>query len=532
MGKGYFTLVLHGHLPFVRHPEHDFFLEETWLYEAITETYIPLINAMDRLLEDEIDFRITLSITPPLMSMLSDELLQSRYVRHIERLIELARKEVERTRWQAEFNGLARFYLDRFEDARRVFEEKYKRNLLSAFKKFQDAGKIEVITCGATHGYFPLMVRGRKESIRTQVRVAKQVYEKYIGQPPRGMWLPECAYNPGDDKMLAQEGIEFFFVDAHGILHGTPRPQYGVFAPVRTESGVAVFGRDMETSKQVWSAREGYPGDFYYRDFYRDIGFDLDFDYVKPYVHPDGIRIMTGIKYYRITGKTDHKLPYERSKAIDRAAEHAGNFIFNRERQIEYLRDFLGIKPIVVSMYDMELFGHWWFEGPEFLEFLFRKLHRDQIIEVVTPSEYLGENPTLQVVTPSMSSWGYKGYNESWLNGSNDWIYRHLHRAAERMIAIADDFKDTSDPMQIRALNQMARELLLAQSSDWAFIMYTGATRDYAVKRTKDHLIQFTKLHDRLRAGVNPDEGMFLSNLEWRNNIFPDIDFRVYCSDP
>ena len=179
---------------------------------------------------------------------------------------------------------------------------------------------------------------------------------------------------------MKEEGIRYFMVDTHGILHGTPRPKYGVFAPVYCKSGVAAFGRDMESSKAVWSAVEGYPGDYNYREFYRDIGFDLDYDYIRPYIHVDGTRINTGIKYHRITGSVDlaFKQPYVRQWAMDKAAEHAGNFMFNREKQIEHLYGYLGKKPIIVSPYDAELFGHWWYEGPEWLNFLMRKIHYDQ----------------------------------------------------------------------------------------------------------------------------------------------------------
>jgi 1,4-alpha-glucan branching enzyme len=460
MNKGYLCIVLHSHLPYVRHPEHENFLEEDWLYEAITETYIPLIQVFEGLLNDRVNFRITMSLTPTLISMLQDGLLQERYLRHINRLIELAHKEVDRTRWQPEFQHLANTYLAHFYEARNIFQ-RYNRDLVGAFKAFQDAGNLEIITCGATHGYFPLMEVTRP-SIRAQVKVALSHYEKTFGRRPMGIWLPECGYHPGYDEILKESGIKYFFTDSHGVLHGSPRSKYGVFAPVYCKSGVACFGRDLESSKQVWSSIEGYPGDYNYREFYRDIGFDLEYDYIKPYIHPDGVRINTGIKYYRITGPGNHKEPYMPQWARERAAEHAGNFLFNRQKQVEYLFDFLDKKPILVSPYDAELYGHWWYEGPMWLDFLIRKIVLDQdTIRMITPSEYLVENPRNQVITPSMSSWGWKGYNEMWLQGSNDWIYRHLHAASERMTELAGSFSN-ADGLLGRALNQALRELLLA----------------------------------------------------------------------
>lgn len=524
--SGYLLLVLHAHLPFVRHPEHEYFLEEDWLYEAITETYLPLIDVFDRCLDDKIDFRMTMSVTPPLASMLSDPLLQDRYVRHLDRLIDLAEKENERTRWQPEFNRLARMYLDNFRRARWMFVDRYKRNILTAFKKFQDLGKLDILTCGATHGFLPLMDTTRY-SVRAQVKVAVDHYRSVFGRPPRGIWLPECGYNPGDDKVLGECGIRYFFLDTHGILHGSPRPKYGVFAPVYCPSGVAAFARDLESSKQVWSAKEGYPGDYFYREFYRDIGFDLEFDYIKPYIHPDGIRINTGVKYYRITGPVDHKEPYDPDIAREKAAYHAGNFLFNRERQIEYLHGKIGKEPVIVAPYDAELFGHWWYEGPQWLDFLIRKISCDsKIVQMTTASDYLKENKRHQIVSPSFSSWGWKGYSEVWLNGSNDWVYRHFHEASERMHELSSRFKSASGVLE-RALKQAARELLLAESSDWAFIMKTGTVVEYAQRRVKEHILRFTRLYEDI-LNNSIDEG-WLRDIESKDNIFPEIDYRIYA---
>ncbi len=523
--KGYLALILHAHLPYVRHPEHEDFLEETWLYEAITETYIPLITTFERLLAEGVDFRISMSITPPLISMLCDDLLRNRYLRHLDRLIDLAAKEIDRTSWEPQFNRLAHMYHRRFTRAREMFDQEYGRDLIGAFRKFQQLGKLEILTCGATHGYLPCL-DNTDAGVKAQVRVAVSHYEKHFGRPPAGIWLPECAYYPGLDEILKDAGIKYFIVETHGILHASPRPKFGVFAPLFCPSGVAAFGRDMESSKQVWSSVEGYPGDYHYRDFYRDVGFDLDFDYVRPYIQPDGIRVFTGMKYYRITGKTDHKEPYDPDRAMEKAAEHAGNFMFNRERQVEYLESIMGRKPILVAPYDAELFGHWWFEGPDWLYYLLKKIHFDQkALRLITPSEYLRENPTNQVATPSASSWGWKGYHEVWLEGSNDWIYRHLHKAAERMSALART-NGNPGPVTQRALNQAARELLLAQSSDWAFIMKVGAMGSYACKRTAEHLLRFTRLYHEIKAGQIDEP--HLSYIESLDNIFPDIHYSVF----
>jgi 1,4-alpha-glucan branching enzyme len=525
--KGYLSLVLHAHLPFVRHPEYEDFLEEDWLYEAITETYIPLIDVYDNLIDDGVDFRITMSLTPPLCGMLSDSLLMQRYFNYLSKRVELAEKEVIRTKNSLNLNETAKMYERKLKTALYIFEEKYKRNLLTAFKKFQDLGKLEIITCGATHGFFPHMTN--KNNVRAQVAVACEDYERHFGRRPRGIWLPECAYRIGDDEILKENGIDYFFTDTHGLIYGVPQPKFGVHAPVVCPSGVYAFARDVESSKQVWSAECGYPGDHRYRDFYRDIGYDLEYDYIKPYLHSDGVRRNVGLKYYKITGKVglSDKKEYWPQDALDAASEHAGNFMFNREKQVEYLYNLSEKKPIIVSPYDAELFGHWWYEGPDFINFLIRKMHYDQNnLKLITPSEYIKINQDIQEQIPASSSWGDKGYYEVWLNGSNDWIYRHLHRIGDIMVELANKYSEASG-IKKRALNQAARELLLAQSSDWAFIMTTGTMIEYAEKRTRDHVNRFLALYEGIKKD-NIDE-KFLAEIEYRDNLFPQIDYKVYA---
>src|SRR5512132_3874312 len=526
MNRAGLAIVLHAHLPYVRHPEYPEFLEEDWLYEAITETYLPLLEVFDKCVDEGISFRITMTLTPPLVGMLRDELLMSRYAKRLDSLCELCDKEVQRTRADAQLGPLAWHYREHLYHLRRLFHDRYRRDLVAAFKRLQDAGAVEIITCGATHGFLPLMIHG--ESIRAQIQVACAHYRMHFGRDPRGIWLPECGYAPGIDRYLAAENIRFFFVDSHALANAVPRPRRGVYAPVYTPGGVAAFARDPESSMQVWSAEHGYPGDPVYREFYRDIGWDLDYEYVKPYIQPTGQRKNVGIKYFRITGKTAHKEPYDPARARERAATHAGNFMFNRERQIEHLSSRMGgVRPIVISPYDAELYGHWWYEGPTFIDFLVRKVAFDQrIFRLATPGDYLRENPEQQLATPPLCSWGAGGYAGVWLDGSNDWIYRHLDKAAERMIALARDHREP-DPLESRALAQAARELLLAQSSDWAFIMKTGTMVDYAIRRTKEHVLRFTRLHDQVRSG-QIDDG-WLRHVEEKDNIFPEIDYRVYA---
>lgn len=526
MAIGYLALVLHAHLPFVRHPESDYVLEEEWLFEAITETYVPLLQVFEGLKRDGIDFKITMSITPPLVSMLRDPLLQERYEEHLEKLTELAELEIEHNAHNGHLRYLSEHYTSHFHEVRKVWEG-YNRDLVGAFKKFQDSNNLEIITCGATHGYLPLM-KMYPQAVWAQLKVACEHYEENFGRPPKGIWLPECGYFEGLERLLADAGLRYFLTDGHGVLYAHPRPRFGTYAPIFSESGVAVFARDQESSQQVWSSEVGYPGAVEYREFYKDLGWEAEYEYIKPYIMPNGQRKNTGIKYHKITGRgldLGQKELYDPYWARQRAQEHAANFTFNRERQVEHLHHLMSRPPIIVSPYDAELFGHWWYEGPWFLDFLFRKTWFEQNTYAMTHlAEYLQEYPNQQVCRPSQSSWGFRGFHEYWLNETNAWIYPHLHKGAERMIELS--LREPEDELQWRALNQAARELLLAQSSDWAFIMRTGTMVPYAVRRTRSHLMRFQKLYQEINLGT-VDSG-WLEKVEAIDNIFPNINYRVY----
>jgi 1,4-alpha-glucan branching enzyme len=531
MAQGHLCLFLHAHLPFVRHPENENHLEENWLWEAITETYLPLLGVFERCAAERIPFRLTMSLTPPLVSLLRDGLLQDRYVRHLEKLIELSEKEMERTGTLPDFHELACMYHGILVTARDTFVGVYGKDLVSAFRHFQDLGHLEIVASCATHGFLP-NIGVNPGCAQAQILVGIDHYKKTFGREPRGFWLPECGYYKGVDRLLHNAGIGYFFMDSHGIVNAEPRPKYSVYAPIYCPSGVAAFGRDWESSKEVWSATEGYPGDPEYREYYRDIGHELEIDYIKPYIHPEGIRIDTGIKYWRVTGKTGDKEPYRPVRAREKAAEHAEDFLRKRQKQVERLSEMMDRDPLIVAPYDAELFGHWWFEGPQWIDFLIRKIAGGQdVIDLCTPSDYLDKNPVNQLCMPPMSSWGYRGYCEYWLDGSNDWLYRHLHVAGERMKEIAEVFQKTgavgpSGSLVRRACNQAARELLLAESSDWPFIMKSGTMVPYAQKRVKQHIGRFTKLYEDILA-KRIDEP-WLAEIERRDTIFADMDCAGY----
>ena len=523
--QGALSLVLHAHLPYVRHGDDPDFLEEDWLYEAIFETYVPLLEMMDRLADEGVPFRLAMTLSPTLAEMLADPLLSERASARAGAWVELAERVEVRERGTA-LHEAARAQACTFRQRWYLYEERYSRRLLPAFRRHAEAGSLEILGCAATHAVLPLM--GSDGARRAQILAGKACYIKHFGQAPSGFWLPECAFSPGLDTQLADAGLRWFVVESSGLLGADPPALYGTGRPVVTPAGVAAFGRDGESSAQVWSGQTGYPGDPWYRELYRDVGFDLPFDEVRPFLHADGVRRNLGLKLHRITGAVGlgEKEPYVPAAADARADTHAADFIQKRLATSARLGAAFGFPPHLLSPYDAELFGHWWWEGPRFLEQLLRGLAAQPALELLTPGEYLDANPVHQELTPARSTWGEAGDFRVWNNSRVDWIYPRLHRAEARMASLAR--RHAGGPLAA-ALAQAGRELLLAESSDWAFILSMGTSTGYAQQRTTAHLGRFDALADGLERGqVDPDE---LRRAEAASPFLPELDPRIWLPE-
>ncbi len=527
--KGYLALVLHAHLPFVRHPEHARHLEERWFYEALIECYLPLLDAFDRLADDGVPFALTMSVTPPLAAMMKDKLLRERFDGHLQRAHALAEREMKRLYGDARFAPVATFYRDHFARMRAVWE-RHGGDVVAGLVRHWDAGRLELLTCSATHCYLPGMLAA-PEGIRPQLKLGVLGFERLVGRRPTGAWLAECAYHPSFDSEIARAGIRFTILDTHGILNARPRPPFGVHAPICSPSGVAFFGRDVESSRQVWSRDEGYPGDAYYRDFYRDIGFDLPVSELMGEVAADGSRLMTGLKYFRITGKDVEKQAYQPSVARQKAWEHAGNFVFNRALQVRHLAEGMPAPPIVVAPYDAELYGHWWFEGPLFLEAVYRRLHEaNGEVHAITLREYLDRHPVCVEATPSASTWGAGGYGEVWVGHEAAWTWRHVHHATRYARWLVQKHRHEGGRRGL-AVDQAIRELLLLQSSDWPFILKTGTATRYAEARIRSHVHRLRHLGHLIETGViEGNDAVWLDDLRGRDNFLATVsgdDLRI-----
>ena len=361
---GYLALILHAHLPFVRHPEHEHFLEEEWFFEAITETYIPLLRMMQRLVDDGVPFKLTMSLTPTLCAMLQDPLLRDRYVQHLDLLIDLSAREQKRNRKHPQLRDLADFYFDLFSENRRLFVDEWKCDLLSVFRQLREAGALEIIACAATHGVLPILQQQSPQAARAQVLIGRDVYVDLFGAEPSGFWLPECAYAPGLEAILQEANIRWFVLDAHGLLFGKPRPQpldlYALLYAIgaggfRARSRFKPAGLERAGRLSGRSSLPGILSRHWFRSSLRTFGADR----------------ARKQKILRREISSNHRDRVMRNSCTiapqreNAAAKHARHFLEQRRQQAREIGE-LGFDPIVVAAFDAELFGHWWFEGPRF----------------------------------------------------------------------------------------------------------------------------------------------------------------------
>lgn len=508
-------LALHAHLPYVKTDDSRETLEERWYYEAAADVYLPLLDVLNRLERDGVPFKLAMSVTPPLLAMLEDEELDAGVRRFLERRLELARLETVRLRADRAAAATAREYVRRYERLLKLFGElDGGRGWLARLRELAEQGYVELLASAATHAFLPLVRTAAAR--RAQIAAGAAEHARAFGRPPRGFWLPECGYAPDLDAPLLEETAE----GAYTIVQFPHGPQRGAF---RTPGGLTLLARHAPASGVVWDAASGYPGHADYRDYYEDIGFSLghdraaELDYIRPYLLPDGTRVSTGMKYARVTdrrGGPDGKQPYARGKALAAARRHAADWL----RRLSQLDE--SPAPVVCA-FDAELFGHWWFEGPDFLEALFRcAARRDgrRPVVLATPSEALSaaRPEKLPPEAAGFSSWGRGGYADVWLQRKTDWMYPLLHAAEERMTAAADTAAawaraaggGAAGARIERVLAEAARELMLAQSSDWAFYLDAGTMPAYAVRRFQGHLDRMGRLLGSLEQGRVDGGGM------------------------
>ena len=524
--RSHLVLLLHAHLPYVRHPEQPEFFEESWFFEAVLECYLPILGVLDGWERDGIPGGLTLSLSPTLVAMLRDELLSQRLRRHLSQLVDLAAREEIRAFFLPERRAIAAWYRERLGALSRQLE-RLTDGIPAAFARHAAVGRVELLTCPATHPTLPLLLE-EPGSIRTQLRTALDAHQEAFGQAPAGLWLPECAWTPGLDAHLADHGIRWVLLETHGLLHATPRPREAVYAPVRTRSGVAYFGRDPQSARQVWSRHGGYPGDPRYREFHRDVAHEADWDYVQPYLHGAAERSFTGLKFHRITGSGPAKELYDRTAALTAAHQHAAHFVEQRARVAHAAAQQMAPPPVMAAPYDAELFGHWWFEGPEFLDAVVRRLAEDRDgVRLSPPTRLLQELPEPERVEPAASTWGEGGHFSVWLDPANAWMEAPVRRAGRRLAGLASRLaKGNPSALAERRMRQATRELLLAQSSDWPFLVKMGTAGTYPATRFREHVAAVHQLADLVEADAPGSADGTLQDLEHRHPVFPHIQWR------
>ncbi|MDD3181087.1 MAG: DUF1957 domain-containing protein [Opitutaceae bacterium] len=509
------VLLLHAHLPDCRRPDEPDSLEETWFFGALMESYLPIARMLERLEREGIAVRLTLSLSPTLICMLQDPALRDRFRRRLAATEQLARRDAREA--QCQLRHVAEWHAGFFQEIGRFFDQQCGGDLLRFFGQQHAAGRLELATTAATHAFLPAH-QAHPARVRAQIGVGLDVFFKAFGFRPDFFWLPECGYYPGLDDILASFGVRAFALESHGITRARPPPSSGR-TPIRCPSGILALGRDTELSRLVWSAPGGYPGHPDYREFHRDRIHTVDEAALTACLGGTARRLPTGLKYWRVTGPHQEKAWYDPAAAAGRACEHAKDFLQR-----------LGAAPeghgIWFVPFDAELFGHWWFEGPIWLEELFRLLpHEPRIAaETVTPAV---EASTAHVGRPAPSSWGEAGDYSYWINSDTAWLYPQLDETARRFEALLARFgHEAPAGLAGRTLRQASRTLLLAQASDWPFLIRAGTAREAAVAQVGGLLSRCARLCDELEAGA-PTEAT-LRRCESLDRAFPSLDLRHF----
>jgi 1,4-alpha-glucan branching enzyme len=538
---GAFALVLHSHLPYVLSHNR---LEEEWLLEAVVESYLPLLQTLERLVLRGISPKVTIGITPVLLEQFADPRFAPNLLAYLEQKSSAARED------RRVFQGRSEYPLARLAG---LWEELYRRtalfftaelsaDLIGALRRLQKKGHVEIIASAATHAYLPLL--GLDESVRAQIELGTTCYQRRFATRPQGFWLPECAYRPashwtpplggiaglqpgdrqGVDQLLAAAGIRYFLVDARQ-LRSSP-PDYGRYSPCRphwvdgrgASPSVAVFSRDFETTARVWQHDTGYPGDPRYLEFHKKQG--------------EG-----GLRYWRITDRrTDlaYKQPYVPEWAFAQASTHAAHFAQVLRERLRSHWQQTGERGIVVAAFDTELFGHWWFEGPQWVYELLRQLAVSPDIALTTCGEYLDQHPPQRTVQLRESSWGDGGDHRVWWQDGTRRLWRNLYQAECDLQRLGEQSKGKKPDSQLaRILRQCGRELLLLQASDWPFMISTRSTPDHAQRRASLHYDNFQRcrlMAERYMVGevITEKDWRLLDELERQDALFPDLDPQVF----
>jgi 1,4-alpha-glucan branching enzyme len=543
--KNVIAVVLNAHLPFARKDGADFSFEEIPFYSMVSETLLPLLEMFDRLESDKVPFRMGLAVSPVLCHLLTDETLVNNYLDYVDRQIAFGTEELERVKNDPAMRALAEYYFDNAIERRIAFTERYEKNIPRALARYQKKGRLELLTSPATNCFLPFYVN-HYEVIRAQIETALASHKKFFNVKPAGLLLPELGYSNKLSAYMRYYGFRYTILDTLSALLADPPPRYGSFFPLKTKNDLILLVKDFYAHHDITDREQGLPVEGVFRDFFHDAADDLPLKNIKRFLAADGTRLSTGYKYYSIGDNENAARLYDPAIAAEKANSYAELFL---ERRVSALNRAVGLMrecpppdtrgkadasaAVSLVVLNADSLGRFWHEGTLFLENVFRAGCAKDEIQFMTPSEYIdSENEDVfQVIKPEFSSSGFNGYAESLLDASNDGFYRHIFYAAERMAELAERFRNETG-IKERALNQAAREILLALSSDWQRLMSTRNSvslskwRHYARSAVESHLKNFTTIYEAL--GSDYLSTRFLTDIEHRNNIFPDINYGVF----
>ena len=529
MATGSMTFVLHSHMPYCRLAGRWPHGEE-WFHEAMLECYLPLLGALRRLGGRlPAPLGVTMNITPILAEQMADPLMLDHFRTYLADRQRRASTDMERFSDESEFAATAQFHAARYQAASDLLEHDLRGDIIAGFRALEDSGHIEIATCAATHGYLPLL--GDDDAIRFQVETGVRTHERLFGQRPRSFWLPECAYRPGLETFLQEAGIELFFVETHlvtgghtrgkalGGVHG-PYPEMPIEVPASSpapdgpgttfraytvgDSDVAVLARTERTGKQVWSATHGYPGDAAYREFHKKDE-------------------QTGLQYWRVTGPEvdlGSKAAYDPAAAAIVTRNQAGHFPGIVVAELDAYRRETGRDGLVMASYDTELFGHWWLEGVNWLEQTIANLASEPGVELLNAEQVVARGRPLETISMPEGSWGGGGDHRTWLNEATAWTWPEVQSRQARAKGLLG--RDDA------ATRQLARELLLLQSSDWQFLITTEQAREYATERFREHCARFDRIASAIETR-DPGLGAIVRVIGEIDNPFADIQPLLYA---
>ncbi|MDR0539507.1 MAG: DUF1957 domain-containing protein [Spirochaetaceae bacterium] len=537
-GNNTISILLNCHLPFIRHTDSQIYADEMPFFQALSETYIPFLQMLERLDIDCVPCRIGIVLSPLLAAMFRNTALVDKYLRYVDK--QIAFGEVELIRTENKHNDslwkLARYYYNTIKEKKLAFIERYNKDIISALRYYRQKGRLEILSTAGTHCFLPYYTQ-YSQIIHTQFETALTDYRNLFGDNPAGFWLPELGWSKEIDVFLRRYGINYTVITAHAAALADPPGKTGSFYPYRSSEGCFLLVRDHYAFAEIYGGEDSVTytpyraespilriHDGIYCDYYEDIGFKLPQSAVRNFLDKDGKRLSTG---YRYLSAGDKYHVYDRSGAKKRAKKYAGEFLERRMAALSQAYSLTGMAPVSLCVWDADSLGRFWQEGFFFLEELFRLGAAWENLVFATPFEYLcrQDSRNFQTLSPEFSSGAYNGYGEDFLDRPNDWIYRHIYHAIERMTELSERFSDESG-LRATALNQSVREILLAQTSDFVKIRHGTEGGAWNEGRILAHLRNFTAIYESL--GGDYLSTKLLAELSAAHSIFPDLNYHVF----